>query len=314
MYRAIPVISKSCAARQRKRDDERAAKRLRDIKPTVDTTAPATFCMDHVRINPKHEMNMEQRYLDIDLENRRMLTKMAEVMLKDPKPVLNRSRSQPAPGPKDGRKAELLRITKDNRKLAHSIATCKPVYSRVEMELGYQKSVVHMKKLCQQPVVLKTSGSLVLGKSQWKIKDESASEMRSYPEYERSYPEYEQDKPSTDFQATGGSGDDGMRNVLKEGKRMGDVYYLLEMSTNGRTLQISAYDGESQRNLELLLNEVNHRKIWRDAMGDYSRIAQQLRVDGNPANPDTMRLVLDPIADAFIGPAYGNPNSSAGAG
>jgi hypothetical protein len=57
---------------------------------------------------------------------------------------------------------------------------------------------------------------------------------------------------------------DPIRYVLKEGKKIGIGYYLVEMSTDGRTLTISAYDGESQQTLELMINEKNHRKLYRE--------------------------------------------------
>merc|ERR1712008_139627 len=42
------------------------------------------------------------------------------------------------------------------------------------------------------------------------------------------------------------------RYVLKEGRRIGQQFYLVEMATDGRTLTISAYDGDNQQTLELM--------------------------------------------------------------
>merc|ERR1719262_1986404 len=95
--------------------------------------------------------------------------------------------------------------------------------------------------------------------------------------------------------------DDELRYVLKEGKRIGDGYFLVEMATDGRTLTISAYDGDTQRTLELLVNEKNHRKLYREANGDYSSIASRLRVEGD-------RLLLD----AATASAYAQPSAPAG--
>merc|ERR1719498_2229041 len=83
------------------------------------------------------------------------------------------------------------------------------------------------------------------------------------------------------------SADEELRYVLKEGKKIGEGYYLVEMATDGRTMTISAYDGDTQKTLELLVNEKNHRKLYRETNGDYSAIASRLRVDGD-------RLILDP--------------------
>merc|ERR1719253_1266300 len=61
--------------------------------------------------------------------------------------------------------------------------------------------------------------------------------------------------------------EEDMRFVLKEGQRLGGTYYLIEMSTDGRTLNVSAYDGDSQTTLELVIKERNHRKLYRDNNG-----------------------------------------------
>jgi len=37
------------------------------------------------------------------------------------------------------------------------------------------------------------------------------------------------------------------------GKKIGESYYLVEMATDGRTLTITAYDGDTQKTLELLV-------------------------------------------------------------
>merc|ERR1719326_912852 len=96
--------------------------------------------------------------------------------------------------------------------------------------------------------------------------------------------------------------DEELRYVLKEGKKIGEGYYLVEMATDGRTLTISAYDGDTQRTLELLVNEKNHRKLYREANGDYSLIAGRLTVEGD-------RLLLQPLQSAAT---YTAPKPKAG--
>jgi len=51
------------------------------------------------------------------------------------------------------------------------------------------------------------------------------------------------------------------------------------MATDGRTLTISAYDGDTQKTLELLVNERNHRKLYRECNGDYALLANRLQVE-----------------------------------
>merc|ERR1719277_620885 len=92
------------------------------------------------------------------------------------------------------------------------------------------------------------------------------------------------------FGGTGGSfaaaEQDDRKFVLKEGMRIGEKYYLLEMATDGRSMTISAYDGDTQTSLELVVKEKKHRQLYRELNGDYSLIAARLHVEGE-------RLVLD---------------------
>merc|ERR1719401_1200820 len=92
--------------------------------------------------------------------------------------------------------------------------------------------------------------------------------------------------------------------VLKEGKRIGQAFYLVEMATDGRTLCISAYEGEQEKTLELLVNERNHRKLYRDTNGDYNTIAGLLRVEGN-------KLVIDSLGDESQSPNASMANAMA---
>ena len=69
--------------------------------------------------------------------------------------------------------------------------------------------------------------------------------------------------------------------VHKEGKRIGSTHYLLEMTTDGRALTVSAYDTSSERTLELVINERNHRKLFRECGGDYAALAKKVVIEGD---------------------------------
>eukprot|EP00913_Durusdinium_trenchii_P021812 g20494.t1 len=85
--------------------------------------------------------------------------------------------------------------------------------------------------------------------------------------------------------------------VLKEGMKLSDTYYLVDMSTDGRNLFVSAYDNSSSTTLELVIKDPGspeklHRQLYRETNGDYRRIADRLKVteegklllDGEEAN------------------------------
>lgn len=260
---SLKVACKSCARKEWERNHESHRERIKKVKPATDMSLPHTATMDHIRNNLKKEQLLEGRYMEIDRENRILLKKMSELM-KKPNPYTDTPiNNTGASLNKDGRKQELLRITKENQRLLKSIQEVQPVYNHKRWEEQHRQSGVLLRNCCTYPVVTRlprtaSSPSVLmrLGETSGDSAAQTGTSMR------------------------GAAGDD-TRYVLKEGKRIGETYYLVEMSTDGKTLSISAYDGESQTSLELVVGEKNHRQLYREAQGDYSLIANRLRVDGN---------------------------------
>jgi len=246
------------------------------VKPSTDMTAPSTMKMDHFRTNLKKERLLEERYMEIDRENRVLLKKMSEAMRKPNPYTTVPKESRPVSLNRTGRKMELIRITKDNARLLKSIQSVEPVYNHKKWEEHYAKSAHHLKNCCAYPVITRMS------------RNESAPSVLMH------MPPDQSDMMSTGMSqgaaSPTGGGEDNRNFVLKEGLRIGETYYLLEMATDGRTLNVSAYDGETKTSLELIVKEKVHRALYRECNGDYAQIASKLRVQGN-------RLVLDtPLA------------------
>jgi hypothetical protein len=219
--------------------------------------------MDHIRNNLKKEQLLEGRYMEIDRENRILLRKMSEIM-KKPNPYTSEtSHNCPTSINKDGRKQELLRITKENGRLLKSIQEVQPVYNHKKWEEHHHRSGVLLRNCCTYPVITRlprnNSSPSVLMRMETAGGDGTASAMVGMSQ----------------------STDDDTKYVLKEGKRIGETYYLVEMSTDGRTLSMSAYDGDTQRSFELVVGEKNHRQLYREAQGDYSLIANKLRIEND---------------------------------
>jgi len=224
-------------------------------------TMPHTMSMDHIRNNLKKEQLLEGRYMEIDRENRILLRKMSDMMKKPNPYTKDAGHNNPTSLNKDGRKQALLQITKDNHRLLRSIQEVQPVYNHKKWDEHYANSGNLLKNCCQYPVITRLprqqSSPSILMRMETAGGDGTAPAMG----------------------APDAAGDD-VKYVLKEGKRIGETYYLVEMSTDGRTLNISAYDGDTQTSLELVVGEKNHRQLYREAQGDYSLIANRLRVEG----------------------------------
>lgn len=293
MYRAIPVINKACTERVRKREHDMHKARIRSMRAQVDTEKPSTCHLDHLRNNLKREQLLEDRYYEIDRENKILLQKMSEMMKSKPSGLGGRGKSVPSLQ-RDSRKTELMRITQDNQAILRRIQQAQPVYSVVEWEDSYRKSAGYMKNTCEYPVVLKRkmprSQSLVPLDGTGTFRGTGMEVQRKGLGANGEVAAPLQDLPGEE-----------LRYVLKEGKRIGERLYLVEMATDGRTLAISAYDGETQQTLELLINERNHRKLFR-ATGDYNAIADKLRVEN-----DQLVLPLDAVGGSPLGASGGTP-------
>jgi len=283
MYRAIPVGNKLCAARNRERNQELHRQRLRAMKPQVDTTIPGVVHLDHLRNNLKREQLLEERYFEIDRENKILLQKMSDIM-RHSTYTGERAKSGPPSLNRDLRKTELMRITQENQAILKRIQKAQPIYNHVEWEDSYRCSEKYLRNKCEFPPMPNSAR----GRRDPLVKPSTAGgEMGS--QSARGIPSGRDagyNKPRT---APAGAEQD-LRYVLKEGKNIGSSYFLIEMVTDGRTLAISAYDGDAQRTLELLVSEKNHRKLYREADGDYNLISERLRVEGG-------QLVIDNAGD-----------------
>lgn len=276
----MAVGNKICAKRLEQRRHEMHRARVRNVRSLVDTSEPTAIQMDHVRINLKREQQLEERYSEIDRENRILLNKMSNIMRQQGPPVDERP-----PGPqslnRDFRKKELLRITKENQSILKRIQQAQPQYNHVEWEGHHRRNLGYLQNCAEYPLILKSprpnpgspSSELV------PLKMEDAPVGTSMNSARSATGQQQQeviDRPT----------EEDVRCVLKEGRQLGGTYYLIEMSTDGQTLSISAYDGYAQMTLDLVVKEKTHRRLYRETNGNYSLLVPRLRVDGD-------RLILD---------------------
>uniref|UniRef100_A0A7S2CAL9 Uncharacterized protein n=1 Tax=Alexandrium andersonii TaxID=327968 RepID=A0A7S2CAL9_9DINO len=211
------------------------------------------------------------------------------------------------PGPnslnRDARKKELLRITKDNQTILRRIQQAQPEYNHIEWKESHRRNTGYLKNCAEYPLALRSargrpSELVPLRGAAEEQRPQSAREHR--PQSGRSSGRPAGGGDSMDAPAAG-----ELAYVLKEGKLINGSYYLIEMATDGQTLNITAYDGETRTNLELVLKEPEFRRLYREARGDYSTIAQQLAVEGG-------RLVLvEAGAPPASAPAAAAPPSAA---
>jgi len=282
MDRAIPSGNKICSRRIQQRELDMHRDRIRNMKSSVDTRTPMVAQLEHVKVNLKKEQMMEDRYTEIDRDNRILLKKMTDIMKQQNTPTVT-PRGPATGGPvslnKDSRKKELLRITRENQSILKRIQQAQPVYNHVEWEDEHRKNSNYLRNRCEFPVTLRTPRQGKYSSSELVSLADDDGEMTA-----RSA---QSSRAAQQDLAEGAN----QRYVLKEGMKLSDTYYLVDMSTDGRNLYVSAFDNNSSATLEVVLKEKTHRKLYREANGDYRKIAQRLKV--SPQG----RLLLDGVED-----------------
>lgn len=125
--KAIPVSSKVCFEAELKRKHEQHQKRLRNAKSSIDTKPPKEH--PHLYRNGKKEQLLEDRYAQIEHENRILLNKMSDIMTRtDGLANTNPSWTYGHSLNRGQRTQELKRITENNLHILERIQTVQPVY------------------------------------------------------------------------------------------------------------------------------------------------------------------------------------------
>mmetsp|Transcript_20785 Transcript_20785/g.47332 ORF Transcript_20785/g.47332 Transcript_20785/m.47332 type:complete len:309 (-) Transcript_20785:253-1179(-) len=275
--------------------------RARTVKPLVTAGVPP---LEHLRNNPKGQQMLEERYSEIDRDNRILLQKMTDIMRP---PVAPRAPSRPL-GPtslnRAVRKNEILRIARENQRIVRKIQAAKPDHYHTDWKEDRWRKISSLNSGAEYPLAMRSAR----GRSSELVPLRGADEEQR-PQSAREH--RPRSGRSTSRPVGGGDSIDPpiareQQWVLKEGKLINGTYYLVEMATDGQTLSITAYDGETRTNLELVLKEPAFQKLYRETSGDYSMMAQRLAVKGGKLT------VVDAGAKPSSTPAAPTPTSRGG--
>mmetsp|Transcript_3885 Transcript_3885/g.8666 ORF Transcript_3885/g.8666 Transcript_3885/m.8666 type:complete len:183 (-) Transcript_3885:2097-2645(-) len=137
--KAMPVQNKACMERYIQRCQERHKQKLRDMKCSIDNKCPRAA--SHLKTKAKKNALMEDRFAQIETENRILLEKMSHIMRhKGGIDNKNESTKYSHSLGKEQRKRELQRITKENQKILRRIQDARPTYNHCEWEEDAKKN------------------------------------------------------------------------------------------------------------------------------------------------------------------------------
>ncbi len=257
MDRSVAVGNKLCAKRMQRERHERHRAKLDRIHADIDNRLPSSYSLPHLRVNLKRGQQMEDRFTEIDRENRILLKRMSDIIQKpsfapaeQPGPCKNVSLNR------DSRRKELERITNENLGILKRIERVQPMYNHVKWEHDFRRSRRFLKNTCEFPVIL-------TGPECADTETDKHPPMLISPN-SNSAPEL--------------SSDDQL--VLREGRRFGDGFYLIEMYTDHKNgLVISAYSGENlYESAWTYLDSDRHAAILQTIDHDYTKLLDYIKI------------------------------------
>ena len=121
------------------------------MKCSIDNQEPKRH--PHLHKNAKKAQLMEERYAEIERDNRLLLEKMSFIMrhatLDNDKPKKNAHSLN-----REQRKRELQRITRENQNILTRIQAAEPTYDHLLWAEHEKQHREYMKNICELPIVI----------------------------------------------------------------------------------------------------------------------------------------------------------------
>ena len=202
---------------------------------------------------------MEERFTKIDRENRILLQRMSEIIRKP-----SMASFVPHDTPKSSslnrgsRRKELERITSENMGILKRIERVQPMYDHVKWDQDFRRSRRFLKNKCEYPVVL------------------PAGELEDIPPSHL-------ERPTNSHVSAAPELASEEHLVLREGRRLGDEFYLIEMYTDEhKGLLVSAFSGENLCDMStvpsLYIDAERHASLVLEVHGDYTKLLSRLKM------------------------------------
>lgn len=268
MDRGILVGNRLCAKKLEDAKQARHLEKLNRMRPGIDNKLPTSASLTHLKSNLKRDQLNFDNHTEIDRANRILLQRMSDIIQKPSEvscliPGKKESRSLN----RESRRKEHQRITNENLSIMKRIQKAQATYDHIIWEHDYRKTREYMKNSCELPVVLGQSNSDLLSLT---------SEEHPSPEVELTEQVNLEEGASSSLAARS-----EFRNIAKDGRRIGETFYLIEVSTN-RTggLLVTAFSGQEEdgNELELVLDKDQHEYIVNCFNGDYTKLIDKIRI------------------------------------
>ena len=154
MHRALPVSNKILSKKWEEKNQRIHTEKLKSMQARVKSNKPVEF--EHLKFKAKREQLLEDRFTEIERENRILLEKMSVIVSKkkgknfglEPKSLNGFSR-----------KEEMRRITLENHALLKRLQDKSPCYNSHQWEEDRKKIEKRLQNMCEFPYKLGRGGS-----------------------------------------------------------------------------------------------------------------------------------------------------------
>jgi len=283
MYRGLPSGNKILTKKWQEKERQIHMRKLRNVKPTINLKKPKAF--KHLKSRAKKEQMLEDRYTEIERENRILLEKMTSIMQKpnrtstsfsndrfastsgfiNSKKSLNRAQ----------RKQELLKITLENQAILRRLQDKNSNYNVARWENEHRQRQDLLKNMSEYPDDYdkkyrkrlynksEAAGTAYrprsLGPRQtWRNKNHTAKTAPIVKQAEAL--------------------DENRIVYYKKGKQLGSGYYIVEISSSSSNLFIAAYDVESTESFLITLPDKRANELMVEFENNYELMASSLQV------------------------------------
>lgn len=149
MHRSIPVGNKLLSKKWEEKNHQIHEDKLKRMQPRVNSGPPEKF--SHLRYKAKREQLLEDRFTEIERENRILLEKMSSIMNKkqyktDGFAVKSLN--------KTARKETMRKITIDNQALLRRLQDKNPCYNTHQWEEDRRRTEKRLQNMCEYPYSL----------------------------------------------------------------------------------------------------------------------------------------------------------------
>ena len=162
MHRELPVSNKKLSKLWNEKNFSTHISHLRNIKSRVDIRTPCQF--SHLKFKAKTYLIQENRFSEIDRENRLLLEKINHISASNSRkrlPVITKSLNQ------DLRKRKLLQIAIENQAMVKRLSQKNSMYNSNGFKLQRKKVEKMLSSICEYPYTLGSTQKL-MSKSQSK--------------------------------------------------------------------------------------------------------------------------------------------------